>query len=85
MFLKTKTKSYGKEVKVGSNNNCLAVISLKMKALTCRCFYFRESIYIEKKVIRHNIDDLESSFDHSDEELKFFINTEVGCFLRYLS
>ena len=80
-FLKTKVRPYGDEVtdfhdkeipKVDSNHTCLAVISLdsalkKVENYNLEVF-LKEHKYIEKKVIRHLIDDLESSFDDSDEE-----------------
>ena len=82
--LRAKIKSYGDEVtdfhdkeipKVDSNHTCLAVISLDF-ALNKdgNCYphaFLKECKYIEKKVIRHIIDDLESSSDDSgdsDEE-----------------
>ena len=78
--LKTKINSYGDEVtdfyhketpKVDSNNICLAVISLD-SALNKDGNYspnvfLKECKYIEKKVIRHIIDVLESSSDGSHD------------------
>ena len=83
-FLKTKTKSHGDEVtdfydkeipKVDSDHTCLAVISLDCPLKKNDHYYpqvfLKECKYIEKKEVRHIIDDLESSsddFDDSDEE-----------------
>ena len=72
--MKTKEKSdadevtdfYNKEIpKVDSNHTCLAVISL-YSALCCSQVFLKECIYIEKKVVRHIISDLESFSDDSD-------------------
>ena len=80
-FLKTKIKSHGDEVtdfydkkipKVDSNHTCLAVISLDSALKKDDNYYLqvflKECKCIEKKVVRHIIDDLESSSDDSDEE-----------------
>ena len=79
-FLKTKIKSHGDEVtdffakeipKVGSNHTCLVVISLDSALNRDDNFSasaFRRYKYIERKVVRHIIDDFESSSDDSDEE-----------------
>ena len=81
-FVRTKIKSshsdevtdfYDKEIPKESNHTCLAVISLD-SALKKDDYYLqvflKECKYIEKKVIRHIIDNLGdfSSFDESDEE-----------------
>ena len=79
--MKTKTRSYGDEVthfsnkeipKVGSNHTCLAVISLDSALKKDEIYYLqlflKECNKIEKNVMRHLIDDLESSSDDSDEE-----------------
>ena len=80
-FLKNKIKSHGDEVtdsydneipKVYSNHTCLLVINLD-SALNKdgNCYlqvFLKECKYIEKKVIRHIIDDLKSSSGDSDEE-----------------
>ena len=82
--MKTKIKSHGDEVtdfydkkipKLDSNHTCLAVISLDSALKKDDNYYLqvflKECKYIEKKVIRHIIDDLESSsddFDDSDKE-----------------
>ena len=78
--MKTKTKFYGDEVadfydkempKMDSNHTCLAVISLDSGLNKNRnCYpqvFLKEFKYIEKKVIRHIIDHLESSSDDSDD------------------
>ena len=78
---KTKIKSYGDEAiddkkvpKVGSNQNCLAVISsdsaLKKNENYYPQVFIKKSKYIEKEknVIRHIIDDLEMFPDDCDEE-----------------
>ena len=86
-FLKTKIKPHGSEVtdlydkeipKVDSNHTSLAVISLNSALKKDENYYpqvfLKECKYIEKKVVRHIIDDLESSSydsdnsDDSDEE-----------------
>ena len=77
--MKTKIKSYGNEVtnfydknisKLDSNHTCLAVITLDYPLKKNDNYYpqvfLKESKYIEKKIIRHIIDDLESSSDDSD-------------------
>ena len=79
--MKTKIKSHGDEVtdfydkeipKVDSNHICLAVISLDAALKKDENYYpqvfLKECKYIEKKVVRHIIDDLENSSDNSDEE-----------------
>ena len=55
-----------------SNHTCLAIINLdsaliKMETIIHKLF-LKECKYIKKKVIRHIVDDLESSSDNSDEE-----------------
>ena len=80
-FLKTKRTSNGDEVtdfyekkipKVDYSHTCLAVISLdsarKRDDNYYRQVFLKECKYIEKKVVRHITDDLESSSDNSDEE-----------------
>ena len=80
-ILKIKVKSHDNEVKdfynkeipkAESNHICLAVISLDSARNKDRnCYpqvFLKECKCIKKKVIRHNIDDLESSSDDSDEE-----------------
>ena len=79
-YLKTKIKSHGDEVtdfydkkipKLDSNHTCLAVISLDSALKKDDNYYpqvfLKECKYIEKKVVRHIIDDLESSSDDSDD------------------
>ena len=74
--MKTKIKSYDDKVtdfddkeipKVDSNHTCVAVISLDSafkKDENCQMYVLlKECKYIEKKVIRHIIDDLESFSD----------------------
>ena len=78
--MKTKIKSHGDEVTdfydkkipmVDSNHTCLAVISLDSALSKDGNYYpqvfLKECKYIEKKVLRHIIDDLESCFDDSDD------------------
>ena len=78
--MKTKIKSHGDEVadfydkeipKVDSNHTCLAVISLDATLKKDENYYpqvfLKECKYIEKKVVRHVIDDLENSSDDSDD------------------
>ena len=70
------TDFYDKEIpKVDSNHTCLAVVSLDSALKKCENYYpqvfLKECKYIEKKVVRQIINDLESSFgdsDDSDEE-----------------
>ena len=78
--MKTKIKFHGdestdfcdKNLKVESNHTCLAVISLdsalKKEGINYPQAFLKECKYIEMKVIRHFHDDLESSYDDSDEE-----------------
>ena len=79
-FLKTKIKSHGNEVtdcynkkilKVNSSHTCLAAVSLDSGLKRVENYYlqvfWKECKYIEKKVVRHIIDDLESSSDDSDD------------------
>ena len=85
--MKTKIKSHGDEFtdfydkqipKADSNHTCLAVISLDYALKKDNNYYLQVSLkefkYIEKKLVRHIIDDLESSSDDlndsddSDEE-----------------
>ena len=69
------TNIYDKKIpKVNSNHTCLAIISLD-SALNKDGNYFiqvllKECKYIEKKVISHITDNLESSTDHSDSQVK---------------
>ena len=55
-----------------SNHTCLAVISLDSVLKEDENYYpsvfLKECKYIKKKVIRHIIDDIQSSSDDSDEE-----------------
>ena len=77
--MKIKIKSHCGEVtdfydkvipKVGSNHTCLAVISLDSALKKDdNCYpqvFLKGSKYIEKKVVRQINDDLERSFDDSD-------------------
>ena len=85
--MKTKIKSHGDEFtdfydkqipKADSNHTFLAVISLDYALKKDNNYYLQVSLkefkYIEKKLVRHIIDDLESSSDDfndsddSDEE-----------------
>ena len=66
------TDFYDKEIpKMDSNHTCLAVISLDSALKKDENYYlqvfFKKCKYIEKKVIRDIVDDLESSSDDSDE------------------
>ena len=85
-FRKTKLKSHGDEVtnfydkqipKVGSNHTCLAVITLDSALKKDDNYYpqmlLKECKYIDKKVIRHIIDNSSnfSSSDESEEEQIF--------------
>ena len=78
--LKTKIKSHGDKVtdfylkeipKVDSNHTFLAIISLDSAFKKDENYYpqvfLKECKYIKKKVIRHSIDDLESSSNYSDD------------------
>ena len=81
--MKTKIKSHGDEFtdfydkqipKADSNHTCLAVISLDYALKKDYNYYLQVSLkefkYIEKKLVRHIIDDLESSsddFNNSDD------------------
>ena len=80
-LFKTKIKAHGDEVtdfhdqkipKVGSNHTCLEVISLDSALNKDGNYYpqvfLKKCKYIEIKIIRVIIDDLESSDDDSDEE-----------------
>ena len=75
--MKTKIKSYGdgatdfhdREVpKVGSNYNCLAVIVLRKDENYFLQVFLKECKYIEKKLVRHIIEDSEIFSDESDKE-----------------
>ena len=79
-FLKTKIKSHGDEFtdfydkdisNVDSNHTYLVVISLDSALKKDKNYhqqvFLKECKYIEEKVIRHIIDDLESSSDDSDD------------------
>ena len=81
IFLKTKIKCHGDEVtdfcnkeipKANSNHTCLAVISLESTLKKDENYYLQVFLkkykYINKKVVRHITDDLESSSDDSDKE-----------------
>ena len=79
--MKTKIKPHGDKVTgkiynkkipgVDSNHTCLAVFSLDSPLKKDENYYLqaflKECTYIEKKVIKHIIDDLESSSDDPDE------------------
>ena len=78
--MKTKIKSHGDEVtyfydnknsKADSNHTCLAVIWLDSALKKDENYYpqvfLKGCKYIEKKVVRHIINDLESSSDDSDD------------------
>ena len=78
--LKAKIKSHGDEVtdfydkeipKLDFYHTCLAVICLDCALKKDENYYpqvfLKECKYIKKKVIRHIIDDLESSSDDSDD------------------
>ena len=77
--METKIKFHGDEVtdfydkeirKADSNHTCLAGTSLdstpKKDENYYRQVFLKDWKYIEKKVVRHIIDDLESSSDDSD-------------------
>ena len=61
-----------KNPKVDSSHTCLEVVSLNSAVRKDDIYYLqgflKECKYIEKKVVRHIINDLESSHDDSDEE-----------------
>ena len=66
------TDFYDKEIpKVDSNHTCLVVISLDSALKKDKNYYpqvfLKECKYIEKKVITHIIDNLESSSDDSED------------------
>ena len=82
-FLKTKIKSHGVELtdfydkknpKVDCNHTSLALISLdsalKRDENSYMQMFLKECKYIEKRIVRHIIDDLESSSDDSDVTMK---------------
>ena len=94
-FLKTKIKSHGDEVKdfynkkiprVDSNHPCLAVISLDSVLKKDGTFYpwviLKECKYIEKKVVKHITDHLESSCNDSDDSNEEQIKDIKLMFLR---
>ena len=71
-FWKPKSNLNGKQISVvDSNYTCLAVISLDSALRKDDNYYpqvfLKECNYIEKKVVRHIIDDFESSSDDSDD------------------
>ena len=66
------TDFYDKEIpKVDSNHTCLAVVRLDSAVKKDENYYpqvfLKECKYIEKKLVRQIIDDLESSFDDSND------------------
>ena len=76
MVMKLKIFMIKKIPKVDSNQSYLAVIILDSALSKDENYYplvfLKECKYIENKVIKHIIDDLESSSDDSDEEKMFF-------------
>ena len=78
--MEAKIKSYGEVTdfydrqvpKVGSNHTYLVVICLDSALNKDENYYpqvfVKERKYIEKRVIRHIIDNLENSSDDSDEQ-----------------
>ena len=52
---------------LASHQSAWTLLSIKMETIVHRVF-LEECKYIEKKVIRHIIDDLESFSDGSDQE-----------------
>ena len=71
MAMKFQIFTIRKIPKVNSNHTCLAVISLDSALNKDGNYYsqvfLKECKYLKKKVIRHIIDDLESSSDDSDD------------------
>ena len=70
--MKTKTKCHEDVVtKADSNHTCLAVISLDSTLKKDENYYpqvfLTEYKYTNKNVVRHITDNLESSFDDSDD------------------
>ena len=75
-ILKTKIKYHCDEVtdfddkeipKVDFNHTCLAVISLDSALKNYYPQVFLKECILRKKLVRHIMDDLESSSDHSDD------------------
>ena len=79
--MKNKVKSHGDKAtdfydekipKMDSNHTCLAVINLNSGLKKEENYYpqvfLKECKYIEKKVVRYIIDDLESSSNDSDKK-----------------
>ena len=79
--MKNKIKSHGDKAtdfydekipKMDSNHTCLAVINLNSGLKKEENYYpqvfLKECKYIEKKVVRYIIDDLESSSNDSDKK-----------------
>ena len=71
MAMKLQIFTIRKIPKVDSNHTCLAVISLESALNKDGNYYsqvfLKECKYLKKKVIRHIVDDLESSSDDSDD------------------
>ena len=70
MVMKLQISMIKKISKVDSSHACLAVISLDSTVKEDENYsqiFLKECKYIEKKVVGHIIDDLESSSDYSDE------------------
>ena len=71
MAMKLQIFTIRKIPKVDSNHTCLAVISLESPLNKDGNYYsqvfLKECNYLKKKVIRHIVDDLESSSDDSDD------------------
>ena len=71
MVMKLQIFMIKKNSKVDSSHTCLAVISLDSALNKDENYYphvfLKECKYIDKKVVRHIIDDLESSSDDSDD------------------
>ena len=66
------TDFYNKEIPKGDfNHTCLAAVTLDSALKKDESYYpqvlLKECKYIEKKVVRHITDDLESSSDDSDD------------------
>ena len=71
MVMKLQISMIKKISKVDSSHACLAVISLDSTVKEDENYYpqifLKACKYIEKKLVGHIIDDLESSSDYSDE------------------
>ena len=72
-----------------SNHTCLEIITLYSTFNKGGNYYsqafLKKCKYIDKKVIRHNINDIESSDDDSTEEYVFFFQKQFSKYIFWRS